>query len=146
MKDEMDEIDLGPAPQALSVEWECEAELRGMSFHPPAKALLEALRAGAELELEREPTNKYDMNAVKVWASASAFHAEDRANLELLLAGFGLELETFDATPSWMLGYVGKEWAAELSPRLASHGAGAVRARLKFSGSGKPMLRIELLG
>lgn len=118
------------------------AEIRGMGFHPPAKAILECLRAGAQLELVREPTNKYDPNALQAWIKPSTVQDEDRANLEVLLAGFGKSLEDFDEPPGWMLGFVGKEWAKEISPMM-DQGA-LTQATLSFSGAGKPQAEIEV--
>lgn len=118
-------------------------EIRGAGFRPPAKAIINCLRAGAALELVREPTNQYDANAVQVWCKPSAVHEEDREKLELELAGFGVTLEEFDEPPGWFLGYLGAPWAKELAPELDREGAVA-RATLRFSGAGKPEAVIEI--
>lgn len=120
------------------------AEIRGAGFRPPAKAILESLRAGAKLELVREPSNKYDIHAVQVWVKPGAVAEEDREDLEMRLAGYGKTLEDFDEPPSWFLGYVGKEWAQAVSPALQAHGG--YSARLCFTGAGKPACDIEIGG
>lgn len=132
-------------------DYELIAELRGMGFHPPAKALVQVMAAGTMLELEREPTNEYDINAVQVWVTPLAIEAawpeEARSDLEksleFQLAGYGMSLEQFAETERFLLGYVGKEWAAGLSPRMAREGA-RTEARFAASGTGKPHVGIRL--
>lgn len=119
------------------------AEIRGMGFRPPAKAILEALKAGTKLELVQEPTNKFDPYALQVWVEPSAVSADCREELELKLAGYGRTLEEFDEAPQWMLGYVGKEWARQIAEHLSARQPWpALRAELAFSGEGKPQARI----
>lgn len=119
------------------------AEIRGMGFRPPAKAIIESLKAGAPLELVREPSNEYDPNAVQVWCKPTAIEADCRAELEIKLAGFGTTLEEFDEPPGWFLGYIGKEWAREISPALQREGS-SYKATISFSGAGKPQCEVEV--
>jgi hypothetical protein len=118
-------------------------EIRGEGFRPPAKAIIAALRPGASLQLVREPTNKFDPWAVQVWVKPTAVLEEDRGNLELGLAGYGRTLEEFDEPPAWFIGYVGKEWARELSPALEQEGM-TYEAKIAFNGKGKPVAEIEV--
>lgn len=120
------------------------AEIRGMGFHPPAKAILEVLRTGVGLELVREASNKYDANAVQVWVAPDQVDDEDRSNLEILLAGYGKTLEDFDEAPRWMLGFVGKEFAAQIAPMLDDEAGDEPQATLSFSGAGKPQAEITI--
>lgn len=119
------------------------AEIRGMGFRPPAKAIIESLKTGAPLELVREPSNEYDPNAVQVWVKPQAVSDDCRAELEQKLAGYGKTLEDFDEPPGWFLGYVGKEWARELSPELKREGV-SYKAIISFSGAGKPQCEVEV--
>ena len=119
------------------------AEVRGMGFRPPAKAIIEALRPGAELKLVREPSNEYDPHAVQVWVEPSQVREEDHENLAIGLGGYGQTLETFLEAPQWFLGYVGKEWAQHVSPILAQPGV-EYTAKLGFNAKGKPTAEIKV--
>lgn len=90
-----------------------ETYLRGVSFRPiEAKSFVNLCEEGTELKLEREPYNKYDPNAIKV------------LNVE------GLHL-----------GYVAKEDAVDLAPRLDD----GEEYTCKFLYPGKvPIIEIDL--
>lgn len=120
------------------------AEIRGMFAKRAAKAILASLPTGATLQLQREPSNQYDANAILVWVSPTEVPPEQRQELELALAGHGLTLEDFDQAPEWCLGYIGKEWAIGLAP-LLDQGLTAA-ASLAFSGQGKPLAIVEVEG
>lgn len=120
------------------------AEIRGMGFHPPAKLLIERLRGGAKLKLVREPENKYDPNAIKAFIEPAGVAAEDRDEAFVeKLAGYGLTVEDFDAAPEWMLGYIGKEFAAQMAEQLSAEPE-AYSAQLCFSGVGKPQAQVKI--
>lgn len=71
-----------------------EALLMGVSFRPiEAKAIVKDLEDGTSLILQREPTNKYDVNAIQVLSN-------DENPIE----------------PNCFLGYVAKETACDLAP------------------------------
>lgn len=66
-----------------------EALLRGVSFRPiEAKAIVNGLQEGSTLLVEREPTNNFDKNAIRV----------------------------LDPDSGEFLGFVAKEIAVELAP------------------------------
>lgn len=117
------------------------ALIMGANFRPPAKAIIESLRAGVELQLVREPTNEYDTNAVQIWTKPQSVHQEDRAGLEVALSGYGKSLEDFDEAPEWWLGYVAKAVAASVSPMLKD--GASLKATLSFSGAGKAQVEID---
>ena len=63
--------------------------LVGSHFHPPAKQVLQALRARAVLSLVPEPDNPYDENAVRVEVVVAD---------TLLISDFGRLCEVLDGT------------------------------------------------
>lgn len=70
---------------------EVSAILRGLSFRPPeAKAYANTLTEGDPLLIEREPSNQFDPNAIKVLSPEGSIH----------------------------IGYVAKEIAVELAPMM----------------------------
>ena len=74
---------------------EVTAHLRGVNFRPPvAKEVVLALNVGDKLLLEREPSNKFDENAIRV------LHPDE------------------EAEDSKFLGFVAKEVAAVIAPPL----------------------------
>lgn len=73
------------------------AEIRGAGFRKGAKEMIQHLAESQPLTLEREPDNAFDPNAIKVFAT--------------------FDLPGVSPTPLW-LGYIGKEWAAELAPYM----------------------------
>jgi hypothetical protein len=85
-----------------------QASIVGSSFHPGSSAWLPRLKAGQQLRLAREPTNKYDPNAISV-------HVFQQC-----------------------LGYVPRGLAAELAPIMDAGGVvSAVKSRdPKFGQSG----------
>lgn len=83
--------------------------LVGMGHHPPAKAILQCLPQGAELQLVPEPTNPYDSGAVQVHVAPSTIPVEADQELSLHLAGYGTTVEEFRAAPSWFLGFLAQK-------------------------------------
>ena len=116
--------------------------LRGAFFRKDGKAVLSFLSAGQFLALEPEPDNQYDPHAIKVTVPKSfvAPHIRDLCNE--VFPGFGIDPETFwdpsSEEETIHLGYVGKEFCAEVYPIL-----GACTATLAFSPEGKPQVEIE---
>lgn len=95
---------------------EINAPLMGVQFRPAgAKAIVDQLTIGQRLELEPEPTNQYDANAVKV-----------------------IEPESGE-----FIGYVAKVSNYETAQHLANGGAYACEV-LSFLGTRKPDLGIRL--
>jgi len=74
---------------------EVTAHLRGVNFRPTvAKEVVLALNVGDKLSLEREPSNKFDENAIRV------LHPDE------------------EAEDSRFLGYVAKEVAVVIAPLM----------------------------
>lgn len=81
--------------------------IMGTSFRPGAGELISRMRAGVPLRLEREPTNKVDVNAIKVIAFNSqgqTFHlgyiGAQRAAILAPLMDAGMEIECTKAAVS----------------------------------------------
>lgn len=131
-----------------------EAEIRGMHFRisdpinpSPAKLLIELLPSGAGLSLVREPENAYDSNAIQVWLPRESLpsgllgEGPDGEDFELKLNGYGWTREMVADAPELMLGFVGKEFAEHIAPKLD---AGEEPSSSFFvSGKGKPMVKVE---
>jgi hypothetical protein len=95
-----------------------EAILRGVNFRPAsAKEVVTNLEEGQKLNLEREPGNEYDENAIKV-----------------------IEPESGE-----FIGYVAKEIAAELAPHMDAGIAFSCMVQ-GFMRVGMPILEIVQTG
>jgi len=127
--------------------------LVGMHFHPPAKALLEALPSGAALWLERDPGNAYDPWAIKVLVEPWQIPESQHQELSLKVEGYGLSLEEVLRAEEWWLGFCASkppkgfqpEWtlAPELAP-LLDQAPGQATAKLSFAPAGTPLVWVEV--
>lgn len=121
-----------------------QAPLVGAHFHPPAKALLAAMRVGQSLRLEREPQNPYDSNAIQVFVRVEDL-PDSFAPDEAELAGYGYTLDeiTGNEFGSWMLGHIAAKTgeAAALAPLLDA--GESPKATLAFNMNGAPIVRLE---
>lgn len=113
-----------------------------MHFHPPAKAILACLPAGCQLKLEREPSNQFDSNAIKVLVATSAIPEISHPNLDAMATGYGFPLADILAQEEWWLGFIGRDFAASLAPILDS-GKQSITT-LAFSPEGKPVGMVEI--
>ena len=130
--------------------------LVGAHFRPPAKQVLAALPAGAELILEPEPDNPYDSKAVRVLvvpgeviplAGFEAFAASLEGTgfdaHEVMAAWDGLHvgyLPDSDGKVCRQAGCPGNREAAE----ACAGDWGRVRASLGFSSEGKPQVIVTI--
>lgn len=130
--------------------------LVGMHFHPPAKLLLASLPAGASLQLQREPDNPYDENAISVWLSPGEIPESQHSKLDEELGGFGFDLAEILQGEALMLGHVaatggkplkGTSYAGNLEvlELLGERGLDQLEVKLGFSPEGKPLLHIRLV-
>ena len=108
----------------------------GEYYHPPARALLAVLPAGAELQLVPEPENEFDPNAIKVLALTATIPLEQRVALDLHAQGFGYSWKDIMGQASWHLGYIPRLEAARLSL------AGPTAGKLRFAADGKPQVEL----
>lgn len=119
------------------------ATLRGMHFHPPAKAILQCLPKGAALRVVPEPHNEYDANALAIWVDSATIPQSEFDTLNTLAIPFGYSASDIIDAGEWLLGYIAREEAEHLvgpvNEALERH---ALRATLAFGGDGKP--RVEL--
>lgn len=129
----------------------------GAHFRPPAKWMLARLPNGAPLRLEAEPSNPYDPNAIKVWASPAEVPESERAALADEIAGAGFSLDELLASGEkiW-LGYIGDSqgklcikngWLGNAEVHAVAKrrnlGLGELGARLASLASGQPAAKIE---
>lgn len=124
------------------------APLVGMHYRPPAKAILAGLAGGANLILRLEPENPYDPNAIMVLVKGDETEPDARASVGILAEGYGFSLEQIvEAAEPWHIGYLARERAAELAPRIAARlplGALEWEGTLSFDHTGKPQVALEL--
>lgn len=115
----------------------------GMYYRPPAKALIAALPIGTRLYLIAEPENQYDKNAIAVYIHSSDIPVGSHATLEKTLPPFGYDLGRVLTQEAWHLGYIPKNFAAEL------RSSGAIEPDLPYevafstSAAGEPRVRRE---
>ena len=86
----------------------------GSFYRPPAKILIDALPIGTPLFIMAEPDNQYDPNAVAVWLETRNIPETSYAALEEALPAFGFDLDTVLSQDQWHLGYIPKDFAAQL--------------------------------
>lgn len=72
----------------------------GSHFHPPAKQLLAGLPTGVVLQLQPEPDNPYDANAVLVHLRGRDIPRAAWGRLQVELDGTGTEMEDIMSDPS----------------------------------------------
>lgn len=114
--------------------------LVGAFYRPPAKSILQASPSGMRLYLIPEPQNEYDQNAIAVNIRVSELPADRMEVLRDLLPSQGFEWEEIAQIDSVHVGYVKKEWAAEIKQGGWPIGA----ARLDYSADGKPQIVMEI--
>lgn len=114
----------------------------GAFYRPPAKAILEALPAGAPLILRAEPDNPFDSNAVQVLSRSASWGESAREKLKEALPLFGHDLDETLSQPEWHLGYIPKGDAAALHGMVQCD----VTGELRFSAAGQPQVGTDLLG
>jgi len=134
-------------------------ELRGAHFRPPAKAIIQSLPTGHPLSLRPEPSNPYDPNAVAVWIDAKTIPDDALEELRYTLPGMGADVESLLEQRFWQLGYIAKEIAATIQPRISAlidlnntetalSGEGqymqGLDCELSFGGDGKPQVKFDL--
>jgi hypothetical protein len=111
----------------------------GAHYRPPAKAILQSLPGGCELELVPEPTNEFDCFAVKVVVLTKNIELDD--NLEVLADPYGFSLQEIGEAEEWHLGYIPRTESEGVSGRL--HGERG-RGTLAFDVKGKPQIATEV--
>lgn len=115
----------------------------GMERGSPAKALVEYLPVGAALILRAEPDNAHDPNAIRVLVPGTSFPESSHEELASALQGFGFTIgEIVDADEPWHLGYIPRDFAAEVKARGFPEGID-VAATFSVNIQGKPRVRYE---
>lgn len=114
----------------------------GARFRPPAKALLDTLPLGTQLLARREPQNAYDPNAIQVLVHPNDFQSTDA--LRIQCEQYGKSIEEIMGASEWHLGYVPREEAAKVAPRMDHDAITAIVGSLTFSAQGVPCIRLEV--
>ena len=128
--------------------------LVGAHFRPPAKLIIEALRAGTPLVLIPEPENPYDTNAIRVELPAGSIPESQHDQLRAALPSMGFDLDELLASPDRLfLGYVAASGGKPLAQAGLTQGniefAKAIgldwpaSARLGFLPDGRATLTLE---
>lgn len=110
----------------------------GAHFRPPARLLLEHLRPGTELQLQAEPTNPYDENAIRVLLQSSDLPQAEEF-WSLCEANFGITQEDLAAAPVH-LGYIPKTETHLVRPLLRS---GLTPTTFTITAAGKPAISLS---
>lgn len=113
----------------------------GAFYRPPAKLLLDCLSIGTPLFLLAEPDNQYDPNAVAVYLESHNIPVESHAKLEEELPPFGQSLDSVLGQDQWHLGYIPKEFAAQLRASETVVPNTPVDVTFSVSANGAPRVR-----
>jgi hypothetical protein len=119
----------------------------GAKFRPPAEGLLAVLPLGTKLIVRREPSNIYDINAMMVLARTEDFATPDWVKLMQPLdstAGYGSDIDDILASPEWHLGYIPRQDALLLAPRMDAADAREALGVLTFSAEGHPRVQFSI--
>ena len=86
----------------------------GMYHRPPALALINVIAIGTPLLLIAEPENAYDPNAIAVWLHSRDIPEAAYGRLRDLLPDYGKTLDDILNEADWQLGYIARDFAAQL--------------------------------
>lgn len=114
----------------------------GMFHHRPAPAIIDVIPIQTTLWLRAEPTNAYDVNAVKVVIKSAETPDTCHLLLQDKLSGFGVGLEEYLSQEEWMLGYIPRGLAAVLRETGRVKTEGDVQGEFGVNFTGKPLVRI----
>jgi hypothetical protein len=117
--------------------------LVGSFFRPPAQLVCDSLPIGAKLFLCAEPDNQFDANAVAVWIVSEDIPASAHHKLEVELPKFGLTLDQFLAQEQWHLGYVPKNFAAQLRAQNVVPLDSILDVEFGLASNGKPQIKFH---
>jgi hypothetical protein len=117
----------------------------GAKFSPPAQGILSVLPTNAALVVRREPSNAYDENAMQVLAPTDDWaNAPGVAKLDEACAGYGHSGDDVLAKPEWHLGYIPRQDALLLAPRMDKAEVREVPGVLTWSAEGAPRVQFEV--
>lgn len=116
----------------------------GAKFRPPAAGLLGVLPTGCALIVRREPSNAYDANAMMVLVTREQIMAIDEEKLDAAIEGFGYDVEQMSEQPEWHLGYIPRQDALLLAPRMDKAGERETNGALTFSAEGHPRVQFSI--
>ena len=131
----------------------------GAKFRPPALGLLSILPAQCSLLVRREPGNQYDENAIMVLVRTADLmggrdegdegrdSASNRKRLQRIddaCSGFGFSAWLITGREEWHLGYIPRQDALLVAPRMDSQDVRAVSGTLSFSATGSPKVSFSL--
>lgn len=117
----------------------------GSSFRPPAQDILNVLSVGTNLELEAEPDNQHDANAIAVWIwtieiSNQAWVSLDDGRLKK----HQLTIKDLAARNSWQLGYIPAAIAKVLRQDRNFPASAIVRGTFAVGPKGGPQVKFSL--
>lgn len=118
----------------------------GAKFRPPAAGLLAVLSSGSALIIHREPQNAYDENAIMVLVARSTLAAIAHETLNKAVEGYGSSFDELMESEFWHLGYIPRQDALLLAPRMDRASLVELPARLAFSPSGQAQVQLEFEG
>lgn len=117
----------------------------GASFRPPAQEILAALSVGAQLELEAEPDNPHDPNAIAVWIWVEDIPSKTLASLDDgRLKKHNMIITDLTNRRAWHLGYIPAKIAAVLRQDRDFPENRSVSGSFAVGKNGSPQVRFHL--
>lgn len=112
------------------------------AFHrPPAKALINMTIGGTRVWLQKEPTNAFDPNAIKILLPSESIPADQFDEQAAALAGYGHDRDSVLAIPLHHIGYIPAKDAIWLARKLGDEDH---PAELHFDHNGAPTIHLEI--
>ena len=90
-----------------------------------------------------EPSNPYDPNAVAVYVASQDIPISAHPSLKIALEPTGFDLNMVLADQYWHLGYIPKEFAAELKATRTVVNDESVPVSFTLNTSGRPAVRFS---
>lgn len=115
----------------------------GAYHRPPAQTLLNNLSLNTRLILRPEPGNFYDPNAIAIWVPRESFPNQN-PDLEASIQSRGLDVVEFFSQMEFQVGYLPREIAAELAPKLREKEILELYGTFGVTANGKPQVKFNL--
>lgn len=116
----------------------------GAFYRPPAQVILANLPVGTPLTLFAEPDNEHDPNAIAVFIEGADINDTAAAAMQEGLADIGLSINDLQEKGYWHLGYIPKNFAAELKSAATIVNDVPYEAEFAVGNDGKPRVKFPI--
>lgn len=113
----------------------------GAFYRPPAQIILSSIPVGTKLGLLAEPDNEHDPNAIAVWIDPDEISDAARVSIEAALPETGLTWDDILNQGYWHLGYISRNFAAELKATRTVVNEEMFDVEFALSNDGKPRVK-----